>query len=419
MSRHLVRRRDASAPGGWAYEAHLIVLCGGYSSTHTRARRTAAAALDRGGVVDGNVSNLSIVSSPSTFDPSHGDVEATRIEPTDDELTALAKARRKTRGRKRALDRSRRASNPGQYKPSKRQQTRAERRAAADLPARTVQIPRGARTANTAGAPQQAYRRDTLSAGHRLNRTRIAQAAASAAEAKDHRARRIAERIVTRHGADLVVEDCDIRTWYRLWGKALQTTTPGRLLAAIARECENTGGRMLRASTFTTKLSQTCLCGAQVAKTLADRNHHCTSCGLVGNRDMVSAALSAHVRLENPDDPSTARLDIVQARGTQSLFHEGLQEALSGQPQRGARPTRGRIHAAAPSRKHPAQDLCSTKRHQPVPDKPRMSPDPRTSGTRPTSEQPAVRTTHPQARQLRTDTGRTSQHHVMTLRMSP
>ncbi|MET8952237.1 hypothetical protein ACWEO4_14665 [Streptomyces sp. NPDC004393] len=63
------------------------------------------------------------------------------------------------------------------------------------------------RSGMSRGAPQQVYRRDTLSAGHRLNRTRIAQAAASAAGAKDHRARRIAERIVTRHGADLVVED--------------------------------------------------------------------------------------------------------------------------------------------------------------------------------------------------------------------
>jgi hypothetical protein len=28
----LVRRRDASAPRGWAYEAHLMVLTGGYAS---------------------------------------------------------------------------------------------------------------------------------------------------------------------------------------------------------------------------------------------------------------------------------------------------------------------------------------------------------------------------------------------------
>ncbi|MFD0119127.1 transposase [Streptomyces sp. NPDC127176] len=351
----LVRRRDTSAPGGWAYEAHLMVLCGSYASPATKARRQAAAALERRGGVDGNVSNLSIVSFPATFDPADGDVEATRIEPSDEELAALAKTRQKERGRKRALDRSRRAANPGQYRPSKRQQARAERRQTVGLPARAVDMPRGARSANKAGVPRQAYRRDRLSAGYRLNRARLAEAAATAAAAKDHRARWIAADIIADHGANLVVEDCDIRTWYRRWGKALQATTPGRLVAAISRECEKTGGRMLRASTFTTKLSQTCFCGEKVTKTLSDRIHVCTSCGLVGDRDMVSGALGAHVGLTDPDDPSMARLDIVQARHTQLLFHEGLQEALSSQPQRGARPTRGRTHAAA---QKPATSGC-------------------------------------------------------------
>ncbi|MET8957872.1 transposase, partial [Streptomyces sp. NPDC004533] len=152
----LVRRRDTSAPGGWAYEAHLMVLTGGYASPATKARRTAAAQLERAGGIDGNISNLSIVSFPDTFDPADGDVETTRIESSDAELAALAKSRRKDRGRRRALDRSRRASNPGQYRPSKRQQARAERRQAAGLPARTVQTPRGARAANKAGVPKQA-----------------------------------------------------------------------------------------------------------------------------------------------------------------------------------------------------------------------------------------------------------------------
>jgi hypothetical protein len=145
-----------------------MVLAGGYASPTTKAQRAAAAELDRIGGVDGNVSNLSIVSFPSTFDPAHGDIEATRVELTDDELASLAKARRKERGRKRALDCSRRASNPGQYEPSKRQQARAERRQAGGLPERTIETPRGARSANKADVPKQAYRRDTLSAGYRL-----------------------------------------------------------------------------------------------------------------------------------------------------------------------------------------------------------------------------------------------------------
>ncbi|MGI5143115.1 transposase [Streptomyces sp. CA-106110] len=371
----LVRRRDASALGGWAYEAHLMVLTGGYASPATKARHAAAVDLGRVGGIDGNVSNLSVVSLPDTFDPADGQVHSTRVELTDAELAALEKARRKERGRKRALDRSRRATNPGQYAPSKRQQARAERRKAAGLRDKQVQVPGGARAANKAGVPKQAYRRDTLSAGYRLNRARIAEAAATAAAAKDHRARRIAERIVAEHGANLVVEDCDIRTWHRLWGRALQATTPGRLIAAIGKECEKTSGHLLRASTVNTKLSQTCLCGAQVCKTLADRVHACTSCGLVADRDMVSAALAAHVRLTDPDDPSTAGLDTVQARTTQILFSPGLQEALSSQPQRGARPSRGRTHAAAHGPGAPGQQASARRntpdRHRPTPNETR------------------------------------------------
>jgi hypothetical protein len=222
----LVRRRDASAPRGWAYEAHLMVLTDGYASPATRARRSAAAGLERAAGIDGNVSNLSVVSLPDTLDPADGDLASSRVELTEAEVTALARAERKVRDRRRALDRSRRATNTRQYGPSQRQQARAERRKNTGLAERQVTVPGGARVANAAGVPKQAYRKDDLCAGYRLDRARIAEAAASAAEAKDHRARKIAAEIVGEHGANLTVEDCDIRTWFRLWGKRLQATTP-------------------------------------------------------------------------------------------------------------------------------------------------------------------------------------------------
>ncbi|MGW9030277.1 transposase [Streptomyces sp. NPDC055722] len=195
----LVRHRNTSVPGGWAYEAHLMVLTGGYASPETRDRRKKAAGLGRVGGIDGNVSNLSVVSFPDTFDPADGGIQTSRVELTAAETASLAKAQRKERGRKRALDRSRRATNPNQYEASKRQQARAERRECAGLPTRKVEVPGGARAANKTGVPKQAFRRDDLSAGYRLNRARLAEAAARAAAAKDHRARRIAERIVGEH----------------------------------------------------------------------------------------------------------------------------------------------------------------------------------------------------------------------------
>ncbi|GAA3883614.1 hypothetical protein GCM10022207_58330 [Streptomyces lannensis] len=89
---------------------------------------------------------------------------------------------------------------------------------------------------------------------------------------------------------------------------------------------------------------------------------------------MVSAALAAHVRLTNPDDPKTAGLDKVQARMTHILFAEGLQEGLSSQPQRDARPRRGRTHAAA-QRPIPGPRAAArqntTDRYRPTPNEPR------------------------------------------------
>ena len=90
---------------------------------------------------------------------------------------------------------------------------------------------------------------------------------------------------------------------------------------------------------------------------------------------MVSALLAALVRLTDPDDPATARLDTVLARNTRILFASGLQEALSSQPQRGAHPTRGRTHAAARHPDHSGQRAPArrntTRRHQPTPDETR------------------------------------------------
>ncbi|MHB1418227.1 MAG: zinc ribbon domain-containing protein [Bacillota bacterium] len=37
--------------------------------------------------------------------------------------------------------------------------------------------------------------------------------------------------------------------------------------------------------------SQTCLCGAHIAKDLSVRVHECPACGLVMDRDLVSAKL--------------------------------------------------------------------------------------------------------------------------------
>ncbi|KAK1181889.1 transposase [Streptomyces sp. NBS 14/10] len=386
----LVRRRDATAPGGWTYEAHLMVLTPGYASPATRARRIQAAALGRVGGVDGNVSNLAVVSFPASGDPDHGPVGVDTITLTEAEQHALMVRRRKAKGRQRALDRSRRSANPAQYRPSRRQQQRDERRHTAGLPPRTTATPAGPRRTTT-GKPTQPYCRDQLSNSYRTLRARHAMAAAREAEAKHHRAKKTAAALVAVHGPNLTIEDCDIRTGFRLWGRACSATTPGRLITALAAECTATGGRLLRASTFTTALSQHCLCGRRVPKSLRDRVHHCDpaggGCGLRGDRDPVSAALAAFTTLANPHDPATARLDHARARAAQILFTPGLQEALSESTAPKSAPS-GRTRAAArtPETSIPGQRASARRNAGSAPWQPRMRPDPRPSGPRPTPE---------------------------------
>ena len=82
-----------------------------------------------------------------------------------------------------------------------------------------------------------------------------------------------------------------------------------RARAALAAECQASGGTLTRASTRSTAMSQHCLCGQRVTKTLTQRVHHCGHCGLRADRDIVSATLAACVELADPDDPRTARVD--------------------------------------------------------------------------------------------------------------
>ncbi|ADI07872.1 transposase, IS605 family protein [Streptomyces bingchenggensis BCW-1] len=367
----LVRRCKPGTPGGWAYEAHLMILGPGYTAPAVEQMRQQAAALERVGGVDGNVSNLSIVSFPTSLNPAEGAPASTEITLTTAERARLEKEAKKRRGRARALERSRRATNTAQYGLSKKQTRRAERRAAKGLREKRVTVPGGARAARADGVPKQAFRRDRLSEGYRELRARQAEASASAAEHRRHCTRLVAREIIAAHGVNLAVEDCDIRTWYRLWGKRLSQTTPGMLIAALDQECRAAGGQLVRASTWSTALSQHCLCGQRVNKTLRNREHKCVACGLVGKRDLVSAALAAFVRLTDVDDPKTAYLDTAMSRHAQITYGQGLEEALRESTTPSPKPVRRPGRVAVPRQRETSAHRTAARRPRATPDETR------------------------------------------------
>jgi hypothetical protein len=77
--------------------------------------------------------------------------------------------------------------------------------------------------------------------------------------------------------------------------------SPGMILSAIENEAikvaalAGSRGGVMRVPTATTALTQHCLCGARVSKTLADRVHRCDACALVGDRDAVAAVLASFI----------------------------------------------------------------------------------------------------------------------------
>jgi hypothetical protein len=129
----LVRVGDRRAPGGWRYQAHLTILGTGWASPATAASRAAAPAGRLGGV-DGNVSSLAVASLP--VPGAEGNLLTTHIRITGAQRAAAGRAANKARGRSRAMQRSRRASNAAQYQLSKKQRARADRRKKAVLPER-------------------------------------------------------------------------------------------------------------------------------------------------------------------------------------------------------------------------------------------------------------------------------------------
>ena len=345
----LVRVRDRKAPGGWRYYAHLLIHGRGYQSASTIARREQIPAGRRAGV-DANVSNLAIASFP-TDQPEQG-LLVDRIDCTQAQQNTAIRAAQRARARQKALDRSRRNTNASQYGPSVRQYERAQRRAAKGLPAKQITNPGGARYARVDGVPLRAYGRDELS--QRYQRTRCDHAAESrrTSQAKQARATEIAAAIVATHGNTITVEDCRVSTWARLWGKRIALFSPGMLMAALTAECTASGGQFFRTDTRSTAMSQHCLCGQRVPKTLAQRIHHCPHCGLRGDRDVVSAALAACVTLADPDDPRTARVDYRLAH----VLRDGLasQQEWEGSVNR---------HQPPPS---PDDGPARTGSHQPV-----------------------------------------------------
>jgi putative transposase len=105
----------------------------------------------------------------------------------------------------------------------------------------------------------------------------------------------------------IAVEDLNLKGLAGgMLAKSVHDAGWSEFIAMIVYKAESADRRLVRVGPRGT--SQTCLCGARVPKTLADRWHDCPACGLSASRDHVSARVILS-RAGNP--PSGANVEDV------------------------------------------------------------------------------------------------------------
>ncbi len=123
---------------------------------------------------------------------------------------------------------------------------------------------------------------------------------------------KLANRIVAM-GNTVMAEQLSYKAFQRMFGKSVRDRAPGEFMDHLRRKAESAGGEVIEFPTRTTKLSQTCHCEAVVKKPLGQRWHDCP-CGVCAQRDLYSAYLALHVRSYIKGENQVWRLDTESAR---------------------------------------------------------------------------------------------------------
>lgn len=111
-------------------------------------------------------------------------------------------------------------------------------------------------------------------------------------------------KLVNEYGV-IAVEDLNVKGLAGgMLAKSVHDAGWSMFVAMLIYKAESAGRRVVAVDPRGT--SQTCVCGARVPKTLADRWHDCQVCGLSANRDHVSAQIILS-RAGNP--PSSVNVE--------------------------------------------------------------------------------------------------------------
>ncbi|MDR9785789.1 MAG: zinc ribbon domain-containing protein [Peptococcaceae bacterium MAG4] len=102
---------------------------------------------------------------------------------------------------------------------------------------------------------------------------------------------------ILRRGNEIHLEKISYKAWQVTFGKSVNYRAPGMFVSGLKRKAEAGGGSLNEFPTNGTALSQTCQCGRKLKKKLSDRWHRC-ECGVSAQRDLYSAFLARHVKID-------------------------------------------------------------------------------------------------------------------------
>jgi putative transposase len=103
----------------------------------------------------------------------------------------------------------------------------------------------------------------------------------------------LANRILGQ-GRIIHTEKLSYRAFQRRFGRSVGRRAPGMFITTLSRKAVSAGGTVALVDTWSTRLSQRCVCGAVAKKPLSQRTHRC-GCGVEADRDVFSAFLARYV----------------------------------------------------------------------------------------------------------------------------
>ena len=95
-------------------------------------------------------------------------------------------------------------------------------------------------------------------------------------------------------GNTVKLEKLSYKAFQKMFGRSVAFRAPGMFVQQLRRKAANAGGATVEFEPRSTRLSQTCVCGALEKKLLRQRWHDC-QCGVLIQRDIFSAWLATHV----------------------------------------------------------------------------------------------------------------------------